>query len=44
MTLKRHSFNHVRANIEECHDRTEKDGTSSNTPYNVHIEEKTRHK
>ena len=32
-----------RESLDECHDATEENGISSNTPYNVHIEEETRH-
>lgn len=42
--LKWHPSGHTRAKIDKCHDATEEDGASSNTPYKVDIEEKTRHK
>ena len=42
--LKRHPFGHARANTEVYHNATKKDGASSNTLYNVCIEEETRHK
>ena len=41
-SLKWCPSSHARANIEECYDAIEEDGASSNTPYNVCIEEKTR--
>ena len=44
VTLKRRPSGHARANIEERHDATEEDSASSNTPCNLCIEEKTRHK
>ena len=43
VTLERHPFDHARANIEECYDAIEEGGTSSNSLYNVCIEEETMH-
>ena len=43
MTLKWRSSNHTRVKTYECHNESEEDCASSNTPYNMCIEEKTRH-
>ena len=42
--LKKLPFSHTRANRKEYHDAIEEDATSSNTSYNVSIEEETRNK
>ena len=43
-TLKWHPSNNARVKTDECHDVTKENGASSNAPYNVCIEGKTRHK